>query len=234
MGVGERLQVGAFPHYGGRWAEWNGHFRDSVRQFIKVRLSSSMHRLPALNCQHGAQHACTGRCSRMSCPGSMDCHAVCLASHERSHCNPDVTRAYCARMQGTEGQFAGAFATALTGSPHIYNSPASDGDWCAFLLCAYSLGTHHTADPVPADYVGLHAKPAFVCSLRLSALRGQGLGLRAHRWGTGSGAQWRSGRGPVHSINFITAHDGFPLADLVAFNKKHNAANGENNKYDKP
>lgn len=29
-------QVGAFPHYGGRWGEWNGHFRDTVRQFIKV------------------------------------------------------------------------------------------------------------------------------------------------------------------------------------------------------
>ena len=29
-----RLQVGAFPHYG-RWSEWNGHFRDTVRQFIK-------------------------------------------------------------------------------------------------------------------------------------------------------------------------------------------------------
>lgn len=28
-------QVGAFPHYGGRWAEWNGNFRDTVRQFIK-------------------------------------------------------------------------------------------------------------------------------------------------------------------------------------------------------
>ena len=28
-------QVGAFPHYGGRWAEWNGNFRDTVRSFIK-------------------------------------------------------------------------------------------------------------------------------------------------------------------------------------------------------
>ncbi len=27
--------MGAFPHYGGRWAEWNGSFRDTVRQFIK-------------------------------------------------------------------------------------------------------------------------------------------------------------------------------------------------------
>ena len=30
-------QIGAFPHFGGRWAEWNGHFRDTVRQFIKVQ-----------------------------------------------------------------------------------------------------------------------------------------------------------------------------------------------------
>lgn len=27
--------MGAFPHYGGRWAEWNGNFRDTVRSFIK-------------------------------------------------------------------------------------------------------------------------------------------------------------------------------------------------------
>lgn len=107
-------QVGAFPHYGGRWAEWNGHFRDSVRQFIK----------------------------------------------------------------GTQGPWSSAFAAALTGSPNIYASPAPEGDW----------------------------------------------------WGSGLGAQWRGGRGPAHSINFITAHDGFSLADLVAYNDKHNEANGEMNR----
>ena len=36
-------------------------------------------------------------------------------------------------------------------------------------------------------------------------------------------------RGPTASINFITAHDGFTLADLVSYNHKHNEANGENN-----
>jgi glycogen operon protein len=36
-----------------------------------------------------------------------------------------------------------------------------------------------------------------------------------------------SGRRPVASINFITAHDGFTLADLVSYNGKHNEANGE-------
>mmetsp|Transcript_13514 Transcript_13514/g.22267 ORF Transcript_13514/g.22267 Transcript_13514/m.22267 type:complete len:961 (-) Transcript_13514:157-3039(-) len=37
-----------------------------------------------------------------------------------------------------------------------------------------------------------------------------------------------NGRSPYHSINFITAHDGFTLADLVSYNGKHNACNGEN------
>jgi glycogen operon protein len=36
-------------------------------------------------------------------------------------------------------------------------------------------------------------------------------------------------RGPTASINFVTCHDGFTLADLVSFNVKHNDANGENN-----
>jgi glycogen operon protein len=39
-----------------------------------------------------------------------------------------------------------------------------------------------------------------------------------------------SRRQPHASINFVTCHDGFPLADLVAYNIKHNEANGENNK----
>lgn len=38
-----------------------------------------------------------------------------------------------------------------------------------------------------------------------------------------------SGRRPVASINFVTAHDGFSLRDLVSFNDKHNEANGEDN-----
>jgi glycogen operon protein len=39
----------------------------------------------------------------------------------------------------------------------------------------------------------------------------------------------QDGRRPVASINFVTAHDGFTLADLVSYNDKHNEANGENN-----
>ncbi len=38
-----------------------------------------------------------------------------------------------------------------------------------------------------------------------------------------------SERQPYHSINLVTCHDGFTLADLVAYNEKHNQMNGENN-----
>ncbi len=39
-----------------------------------------------------------------------------------------------------------------------------------------------------------------------------------------------NGRRPYASINFITAHDGFTLQDLVSYNEKHNEANGEDNR----
>ncbi|MDP9841227.1 glycogen debranching protein GlgX [Streptosporangium lutulentum] len=39
-----------------------------------------------------------------------------------------------------------------------------------------------------------------------------------------------SGRRPVASINFVTCHDGFTLNDLVSYDRKHNEANGENNR----
>ncbi|KAL2342619.1 hypothetical protein Fmac_003904 [Flemingia macrophylla] len=92
--AGGLYQVGTFPHWG-IWSEWNGKYRDTVRQFIK----------------------------------------------------------------GTDG-FSGAFAECLCGSPNLYQG---------------------------------------------------------------------GGRKPWHSINFVCAHDGFTLADLVTYNNKHNLSNGEDN-----
>jgi glycogen operon protein len=47
---------------------------------------------------------------------------------------------------------------------------------------------------------------------------------------TGSSDLYQNdGRRPYASINFVTAHDGFTLEDLVSYNHKHNEANGENN-----
>jgi isoamylase len=48
---------------------------------------------------------------------------------------------------------------------------------------------------------------------------------------TGSSDLYRAGgRTPLAGINFVTSHDGFTLADLVAYNEKHNEANGEDNR----
>ncbi|EHQ26309.1 glycogen debranching protein GlgX [Mucilaginibacter paludis] len=46
---------------------------------------------------------------------------------------------------------------------------------------------------------------------------------------TGSADLYQDYRRPTASINFITAHDGFTLNDLVSYNDKHNDANGEDN-----
>ena len=53
------------------------------------------------------------------------------------------------------------------------------------------------------------------------------LGELASRLAGSSDYYEQSGRRPFASINFVTAHDGFTLHDLVAYNEKHNEANGE-------
>lgn len=56
------------------------------------------------------------------------------------------------------------------------------------------------------------------------------IGELAYRLTGSSDLYALSGRRPVASINFITAHDGFTLNDLVSYNEKHNEANLEDNK----
>ena len=61
-------------------------------------------------------------------------------------------------------------------------------------------------------------------------IRGEGsIGDMAQRLQGSPDLYAASGRSPATSINFITAHDGFTLADLVSYNYKHNYANGEGN-----
>jgi glycogen operon protein len=55
------------------------------------------------------------------------------------------------------------------------------------------------------------------------------LGEFASRLAGSSDYYEHSGRRPVASINFVTAHDGFTLRDLVSYDEKHNDANGEDN-----
>src|SRR5204862_3444194 len=52
----------------------------------------------------------------------------------------------------------------------------------------------------------------------------------AERFGGSSDLYESDGRLPFASVNFITAHDGFTLRDLVSYNEKHNEANLEDNR----
>ncbi|WP_416163832.1 glycogen debranching protein GlgX [Thauera sp. WH-1] len=68
-------------------------------------------------------------------------------------------------------------------------------------------------------------------TMRAWWLRGAGdRGLFAHRFAA-SAAQFHHGRrAPTASVNFLTAHDGFTLRDLVSYEHKHNHGNGEHNR----
>ncbi|WP_168915336.1 glycogen debranching protein GlgX [Microcella flavibacter] len=57
----------------------------------------------------------------------------------------------------------------------------------------------------------------------------EGIGSLARRM-TGSAHVFAADRGPLASVNFVTAHDGFTLADLTAYDSKHNIGNGEDNR----
>ena len=60
-------------------------------------------------------------------------------------------------------------------------------------------------------------------------MRMQALGEFASRLTGSPDLYEHTARRPVASINFVTAHDGFTLRDLVSYNEKHNEANGEGN-----
>lgn len=61
-------------------------------------------------------------------------------------------------------------------------------------------------------------------------IRGDGNGKEFAEAMMGSPSLYSPLRKPYHSVNFITCHDGFTLADLVSYSKKHNEANGEENR----
>ncbi|MBG6217977.1 glycogen operon protein [Arthrobacter sp. CAN_A6] len=60
--------------------------------------------------------------------------------------------------------------------------------------------------------------------------RGSSPGQLAGRLAGSTDTFARSGRSPLASLNFVTAHDGFTLADLTMYDRKHNEDNGEGNR----
>ncbi len=68
-----------------------------------------------------------------------------------------------------------------------------------------------------------------IAAARHNGVAAQGIGGFARRL-AGSSHVFSEARGPMASVNFITAHDGFTMADLTGYNQKHNLGNGENNR----
>jgi glycogen operon protein len=68
-----------------------------------------------------------------------------------------------------------------------------------------------------------------LATARHNGVAAQGIGGFARRI-AGSSHVFSEQRGPIASVNFITAHDGFTMADLTTYNEKHNLGNGENNR----
>ncbi|WIB58938.1 alpha-amylase family glycosyl hydrolase [Curtobacterium sp. MCLR17_007] len=64
---------------------------------------------------------------------------------------------------------------------------------------------------------------------RRTGVPGAGIGALAGAL-TGSRHLFGVDRGPLSGVNFVTAHDGFTLHDLTAYDRKHNAANGEDDR----
>jgi glycogen operon protein len=68
-----------------------------------------------------------------------------------------------------------------------------------------------------------------IAATRATGVAPIGIGQLASKL-SGSAGVFSQERGPLASVNFVTAHDGFTLADLTAYNQKHNLGNGENNR----
>jgi glycogen operon protein len=68
-----------------------------------------------------------------------------------------------------------------------------------------------------------------IAAARATGVAPIGIGQLASKL-SGSAGVFSQERGPLASVNFVTAHDGFTLADLTAYNQKHNLGNGENNR----
>jgi len=68
-----------------------------------------------------------------------------------------------------------------------------------------------------------------IASARSTGSAPDGVGPLARRI-AGSEHVFAKDRGPLASVNFVTAHDGFTLADVTTYNEKHNLGNGEDNR----
>ena len=89
----------------------------------------------------------------------------------------------------------------------------------------YWLWPTHAVPPQDSDHSGASSAPS-----RIEQAGPISRGEFARRFCASSDLFHHSGRHPTASVNFISAHDGFTLADFTQYRHKHNHANGENNR----
>lgn len=133
----------------------------------------------------------------------------------------DLTSALT-RNSNHEIDLEGAFLTAVTQDPVLRNVKLIAEPW-DMGNGGYQVGSY------PAPWSEWNDQ--FRDTVR-DFWRGQSGGVAELGWRlTGSADMYWDQVGGSHaSVNFVTAHDGFTLRDLVSYNEKHNLANGEENK----
>jgi glycogen operon protein len=133
------------------------------------------------------------------------------------------------RFDLAAAMFRGDHGEALARSP-LAEEIAADPVLGRRLLIAepWDLGGFDVTERLPAPWRAWNGR--FRDAVRRTARGDAGLerelGLRL----AGSPDRFREPRGPRHSIDFVTCHDGFTLVDLVSYTAKRNLANGEENR----
>lgn len=163
-------------------------------------------------------------------------------------------QAYLLQLQGTQLPCAAAYASAMgtfshclrcsrSLSLHLLLLQGTERPWAA-LASAVGGSPHRVrcSNRLPSAHAGmatcvLQGTEGPWAAAFASAMGGSPTMYSASEpaegswWANGDGRKWVGGRTPTTSINFVTAHDGFALADLVTYNEKHNEANGEDNRW---
>ncbi|RVW27973.1 Isoamylase 1, chloroplastic [Vitis vinifera] len=216
--AGGLYQVGMFPHWG-LWSEWNGKYRDIVRQFIK---GSDGFLGLLLNAFVGAL-ICT-RYVWVS-PGKW----LRFLKEQNSLWYSVVKRKWGGlEERGSTKQVADFLAKRGTS----ISSPSPVNAVILIYREELSVNAHEYFFGCPVGFLPFPIKGSllllFFSYKRCNSLFG-GLDRQIRISFPSSPVNAEGGRKPWNSINFVCAHDGFTLADLVTYNKKHNNANGEDN-----
>ncbi len=134
----------------------------------------------------------------------------------------DLASVLCRGRDGTPLP-APPLVEAIAGDPLLARTKLIAEPWDAAGL--YQVGSF----PAPARWAEWNGR--FRDDVRRFVRGDAGLcGALAMRLTGSSDLYQRDGRGPQHSVNFVTCHDGFTLRDLVSFAQRHNQANGEGNR----